>query len=58
MKIMVSLCFGLFVFVLASAQMKILPGDKSLNKTLIKQGKFTMGYYVVKDGTSTEICIY
>lgn len=55
---MVSLCFGLFVFVLASAQMKILPGDKSLNKTLIKQGKFTMGYYVVKDGTSTEICIY
>lgn len=40
------------------SQSKILPGDKSLNMSLIKTGKFTMGYNVVQDGKATEICIY
>ena len=41
----VSVC-TIFVF----GQNKILPGDKSLNINLIKEGKFTMGYYFVKNG--------
>lgn len=49
----VSVC-AVFVF----GQERILPGDKSLNINLIKEGKFTMGYYFVKDGKSLEICTY
>jgi hypothetical protein len=46
------------VCILAFGQTLITPGDKSFNKSLIKQGKFTMGYYVVQDGIATEICVY
>lgn len=49
----VSVC-AVFLF----GQERILPGDKSLNINLIKEGKFTMGYYFVKDGKSLEICTY
>ena len=48
----------LVLFELGFAQTKILPGDKSLNINLIKEGKFTMGYYFVKDGNPLEICNY
>ena len=45
---------NVFVF----GQNKILPGDKSLNINLIKEGKFTMGYYFVKNGNPLEISTY
>jgi hypothetical protein len=50
--------FILGLFELSFAQTKILPGDKSLNIYLIKEGKFTMGYYFVKNGNPLEISIY
>lgn len=52
-----SLIFGLTILN-TFGQANILPGDKSINTSLIKRGKFTMGYYVVKDDIATEICIY
>jgi hypothetical protein len=47
-----------FCAVLLFGQALITPNDPSINKSLIKQGKFTMGYYVVKEDKATEICLY
>lgn len=58
MKKIVSMCIIYMFSISVKSQNIILPGDKSLNMSLIKTGKFTMGYNVVQDGKATEICIY
>lgn len=58
MKKIISLSILQLVCFLAIGQTKILPGDKSINKALIKQGKFTMAYYSVDNGSYTEIATY
>jgi len=46
------------VFTLIHGQTKITPDDKFSNKSLVKQDKFTMVYYVVQGGKATEIYVY
>lgn len=58
MKKLILFLNSLLICTVLFAQTTILPGDKSINTNLIKLGKSTMGYYVVKDGVATEICIY
>lgn len=40
------------------AQTKILPGDKSIDKTFLKSDSFTMGYSIKQNGTYFEIGNY
>jgi hypothetical protein len=40
--------------VICSAQLRILPGDKSINPAFIKPGKFTMDYYAVGSDLSAK----
>ena len=40
------------------SQIKILPGDKSIDNSLLKSGTFTMGYSVYKNGPYVEIGNY
>jgi hypothetical protein len=49
MQVLVSSCF---------AQVKILPGDKSIDKSYLKSDSYTMGYSIKKNGTYIEIGNY
>lgn len=39
-------------------QIKLIPDSKSINTSLIMQGEFTMGYYVIENDKAREICVY
>jgi hypothetical protein len=58
MKNIATLFLIQFISLATLGQARILPGDSSIDKTLIKPGQYTMGYYVVKEGQATEICVY
>lgn len=48
MKKIVSICIIYMFSISVNSQNKILPGDKSLDMSLIKTGKFTMGIMLYK----------
>ncbi|MFV0604417.1 MAG: carboxypeptidase-like regulatory domain-containing protein [Niabella sp.] len=49
---------SVFLTVICFGQKKILPGDKSINTALIKQGSFFMNYVVKQKNKSVEIGVY
>lgn len=46
------------IFFYSSAQTKILPGDKSIDKTFLKSDTYTMEYSIKQNGTYLEIGNY
>ncbi len=55
MKKIIFLSIFQLVFFPAIAQTKILPGDKSINTALIKQGNFSMDYYESVNGSLKKL---
>lgn len=55
-----TLIFGIFQFftLLSTGQQVILPGDKSIEKSFIKPGLTTMGYYLNSQGQVVDIGTY
>lgn len=58
MKKVFSLLLLLSLFIAGKAQNILIPGDNSLEKKWIKNGKSEMGYYVPNGDKMTEICSF